>query len=85
MSKRLQVLLDEKEFAEIRRAARSRRMTTAEWVRQALRSARRAEPRTEAGKKLDVVRAAARHEYPAPDIEQMLREIETGYLGEPPR
>ncbi|HEX6314756.1 MAG TPA: hypothetical protein VFZ73_07850 [Gemmatimonadaceae bacterium] len=44
MSKRLQVLLEESELAEIRRAARLSRMTVAEWVRQALRRARREEP-----------------------------------------
>ena len=85
MSKRLQVLLDEREFAEIRQSARRQRMTTAEWVRQALRAARRAEPRAASRKKLDVLRAAARHAFPAPDIDQMLREIERGYLGQPSR
>lgn len=81
MSKRLQVLLDEKELGEIQRVARRHRMTTAEWVRQALRAARRAAPSSGAAKKLGVVRAAARHAFPAPDIEQMLREIEGGYVG----
>ena len=33
--KRLQVVLDAKELAEIQRHARQQRMTTAEWVRQA--------------------------------------------------
>jgi hypothetical protein len=80
MSKRLQVLLDDKELQEIQRSARQQRMTTAEWVRRALRAARRSEPRSAARKKLDVVRAAARHGFPAPDIDQMLGEIERGYL-----
>jgi hypothetical protein len=40
MSKRMQVLLDEPEWKEIRRAARAQRMTVAEWVRQTLRAAR---------------------------------------------
>jgi hypothetical protein len=85
MSKRLQVLLQDKELAEIQRSARRRQMTTAEWVRQALRAARRAEPRVATRKKLDVVRAASRHAFPAPDVDQMLREIERGYLGDPSR
>ena len=42
MSKRLQVLLDEPEWREIQKAARAERKTVAEWVRQALRTARRA-------------------------------------------
>jgi hypothetical protein len=85
MSKRLQVLLDEAEWREIQRAARAQRMTVAEWVRGALRTARRREPLGDAAKKLDVVRAAARHGFPSGDIQQMLAEVERGYLGESPR
>lgn len=85
MSKRLQVLLDEVELAEIRKTARRNRMTTAEWVRQALRAARRREPGGDAKKKLDVVRAAAAHAFPTADIGQMLAEIERGYLEDGPR
>lgn len=81
MSKRLQVLLDNAELAEIQRAARRERMSTAEWVRQALRSARRAVPSGDAKRKLDAVRVAARHNFPAADIDQMLAEIERGYSG----
>jgi hypothetical protein len=85
MSKRLQVLLSEKELAEIQQSARKQQMTTAEWVRQALRAARRAEPRAASRKKLDVIRAAARHAFPAPDIDQMIDEIERGYLADSTR
>ena len=73
--------MDEDELREIQRIARTRRMTVAEGVRQALRSAGEREPLREASKKLEVVRAAARHSYPAGDIEQMLGEIERGYAG----
>jgi hypothetical protein len=79
MSKRLQVLLEKAELAEIQKLARRHHMTTAEWVRQALRAARRAEPRSEARKKLATVRAAAQHGLPTADIDRMLREIERGY------
>jgi hypothetical protein len=85
MSKRLQVLLDEPELREIERAARSRQLTVAEWVRQALRAARRREPRGDPGKKLAVVRAAARHAYPTADIDEMLAQIERGYTSGSPR
>ena len=85
MSKRLQVLLEEAELREIQRSARRHRMTVAEWVRQALRAARRSEPRSDAGKKLQVVRAAAEHHFPTADIDEMLRQIESGYLDAPPR
>jgi hypothetical protein len=82
MSKRLQVLLDERELRDIQRIARARRLTVAEWVRQALRAASRQEPLGDAGKKLAVVRAAARHAFPTGDIAQMLEEVERGYTGQ---
>jgi hypothetical protein len=85
MSKRLQVLLEESELREIRRAARRHRMTVAEWVRQALRTARRGTPRSDTGRKLQVVRAAARHTFPTADIDEKLRQIERGYFDESPR
>jgi hypothetical protein len=81
MSKRLQVLLDDAELAEIRKTARRQRMTTAEWVRQALRAARRAVPTADSGRKLAAVRAASRNAFPTADIDRMLGEIERGYLG----
>jgi hypothetical protein len=81
MSKRLQVLLSESEWRELQRSSRAQGTTMAEWVRRALRAARRAESHGDAGRKLEVVRAAARHEYPVADIGQMLEEIERGYLG----
>ncbi len=81
MSKRLQVVLDDSELADIQQSARRSRMTTAEWVRQALRAARRTEPRGDVKKKLEVVREGARHDFPTADIDGMLDEIERGYLG----
>ena len=80
MSKRLQVLLDDAEMRELQRAARAQRMTVAEWVRQALRAARRQAPAGDARKKLEVVRHAARQAFPTADIGDMLAEIEHGYL-----
>lgn len=79
MSERLQVLLDPAELAEIRAVARRNRMTVAEWVRQALRAARKDEPAIDSSRKLQVVREAARGDYPTADIGQMLTEIEHGY------
>lgn len=81
MSTRLQVLLDESEMKEIRRAARRRRMTVSDWVRTVLRDGRQAEPGTAARTKLEVVRAASEHSFPVADVEQLLEEIESGYRG----
>ena len=81
MTKRLQVLLEEPEWKEIRRTARAHRMTVAEWVRQALRSARRASSSKDPEAKLAAIRRAARCAHPTADIDQMNAEIERGYLG----
>jgi len=84
MTKRLQVLLDESELREIQLLARAQRVTVAEWVRGVLRTARRQQPTGEAGKKLEIVRSAARYAYPTADIDAMLGEIERGYIGKRP-
>ena len=84
MAKRLQVILQDPEYREIQRVARSRRMSIAEWVRQALAVARRQEPLGNVSQKLDAIRAAARHSFPTADIDTMLAEIESGYLGKRP-
>lgn len=82
MTTRLQVLLADDEIAEIRRVAKRHRMTVAEWVRQALRQARRDESVVDPRRKLAAVREAARGDYPTTDIQQMLTEIEGGYLSD---
>jgi hypothetical protein len=75
----MQILLKDLEYREIQRAARSRNMSVAEWVRQALSLVRRSEPSGSIGKKLETIRAAARAEFPTADIDRMLTEIELGY------
>lgn len=84
MTKRLQVLLEEDEFAEIRRAAGRRRVSVAEWVRSALRQARAADAARPAAEKLRAVRASTRHDFPTGSIEEVLAEIERGYAGPTP-
>lgn len=81
MAKRLQVILQDPEYRDIQRAARSRRLSIAEWVRQALALARRQEPSRGVAQKLEAIRAAARHSFPTADIDTMLAEIEAGYTG----
>ena len=80
MGKRLQVVLQDSEYREIQQMARSRHLSLAEWVRQALDLARRREPLGDTGKKLDVIRAAARHDYPVSDIGGMLTEMDRDTL-----
>jgi len=81
MSKRLQVLIPDKEMSEIQRLARRERLTVGEWVRRVLRQARASRPATEPETKLSAVRRAVEHSFPTADIDQMLREIERGYEG----
>jgi len=80
MTKRLQVLLDDDELAEIQELARRRRQTTAAWVRDALRKAREDTVYPDPVRKLRAVREASAHGYPVADLGPMLDEIERGYL-----
>ena len=64
----------------MQRLARTERMTLAEWVRQALRHARREAPVGGIDDKLDAIRRATRHAFPTGDIDQMTAEIERGYM-----
>ena len=82
MSKRLQVVLDDSELREFQRIARRNRMTVSEWVRQALRRARAQESPLAPKTRLDHIRAAARHEYPTGEIDEILAEIERGYTSD---
>lgn len=76
----MQVLVDEAEWKEIRRTARSQRLTVAEWVRQTLRSARQARSSRDSHEKIAAIRAAMKFAHPTADLDQMNAEIERGYL-----
>jgi hypothetical protein len=78
VAKRLQLILEEPEYREIQRAARSRHALIAEWIRQALELALRRERVSSTGEKLEIIRAAAQHEFPVGDIGDMLAEIQRG-------
>jgi hypothetical protein len=79
MAKRLQVIVQDSEYRDIQRAARLRHISVAEWVREALVQACKSAPSREAASKLEVIRAAARMDFPTADIDRMLEEIEHGY------
>jgi hypothetical protein len=83
MSKRLQVILDDREMKEIRTLARRRRMTVADWVRGALRAAKAQEPAADPSRKLRALAAATSHSFPTADIDEMLAQIERGYSDDP--
>lgn len=77
MTKRLHVLLDDAELRWIQRHARGKGMSTAEWVRQALRAAGEAERGTDPRRKLEAIRTACRFEFPVGEIDELLAEIES--------
>lgn len=79
MTKRLQVLLEDDELADIQALAKRRRQTTAAFVREALRSAREAADHPSPEVKLRAIREASAHAFPVGDIDEMLAEIERGY------
>ena len=81
MSKRLQVLLPDREMSDIQSLAKREHLTVGEWVRRALREAQANRPTVEAETKLSAVRHAATFSFPTTDLEQMLSEIERGYEG----
>lgn len=85
MTKRLQVLLDEPEWREVQRAARAERTTVAEWVRKALRAARKARSSADVDTRLTAIRTAAAHQFPAGSVDEMNAEIARGYMGTEPR
>ncbi|MCP3994035.1 MAG: antitoxin, partial [bacterium] len=76
----LQVILSDDEYEELRLVASSAGVTVSEWVRQALRKMRSDRSLLAADGKIEAVRTAAKHSYPTADIDEMLTEIETGYL-----
>ncbi len=72
-------MLRDQEMTEIRRLARRERLTVGEWVRRALREARKQKPLNDPEAKLKAIRRGAELSFPTADIEQMLSEIERGY------
>ena len=82
MRTRLQVVIDDVELAEYRRLAVLEGLTLSAWVRRSLRLAARDETSGGVERKLAAIRGATRYDFPTADIDQMLREIESGYRNE---
>ena len=79
MSKRLQVLLPEEEFARIQSVASSQHIAVGEFVRRELRKSCETLGARSVEAKLKAIRKAAEYNFPTADIEQMNAEIEKGY------
>ena len=84
MSKRLQIVVDEDEVRRFAQCAKAEGLTLSSWARQALRAAEREVSMGNPDAKLAAIRAAYQFDFPAPDIETMLEEIERGYVSVDP-
>lgn len=78
MSTRLQVVLDAAELAAFRDAAQRAGLTLSQWVRTSLRQAQRATSPHDVESRRHAILAAAEHQFPAPEIDTMLAEIDSG-------
>lgn len=80
MSKRLQVLLEPREYRGFQQLAKQAGLSLGEWVRQALRRMAGSKPRKTPEEKRAAIQRALQYNCPSGDIEQILAEIESGYL-----
>ena len=80
MSKRLQVLLEPKEYRTFQQIAKEMGLSLGEWVRRALRRATQETSRKSPEEKIAAIRRYENANAPTCDIDQMLEEIESGYL-----
>jgi hypothetical protein len=71
--------MDREEYGQLENAARSRRMSVGEWVRQVLRAGIREQSMKDPEERLGRVRLmAAEADFPSGDIDQMNEEIRRG-------
>ena len=70
----------DQEMSDIQILAQREHLTVGEWVRRTLREARAHKSVKDPATKLEAIRRAAEYNFPEVDIDQMLREIEQGYL-----
>lgn len=79
MSKRLQVLLSDAEYARVQKLAKRRKQTLGAFVRETLRSVVPPRSVDHSSEKLKVIEKAARYSFPIADLDVLLAEIESGY------
>jgi hypothetical protein len=79
MSKRLQVLIDPKEYRQFARIARAKGLSLGEWVRQELRrGAKEISVRDPEERLRRIRRIAEEGSHPTGSIEEMLADIDKG-------
>ncbi len=79
----MQIILNDDEMTEIKKLAKQEKMTVSAWVRRAISHEKRERPIQQVKKKLELVRRSSQFQYPTADIENMLADIETGYISGP--
>ena len=79
MSKRLQVLFEEREYKAFQRLAKNQGLSLGEWVRLALRDVANRLSTKSPQSKLKNIRKSAKQSYPSGDIDEILSQIESGY------
>ena len=80
MSTRLQVILSEHEAASLKELAAREGVSVSEWVRRSLREASRRQTSGKSEERLAAISVGAAYSFPTADIDDMLAEIERGYV-----
>ncbi|MBI2896712.1 MAG: hypothetical protein HYY06_24350 [Deltaproteobacteria bacterium] len=78
MSRRLQIVMPDDEYAAVVRAARLRKRPVAQLVRESLRRTLEEDRERPADERIAAVLRFARYSGPTGDIDRMLAEIESG-------
>lgn len=78
MSKRLQLIMKEKEIERLRRCAQRGGLTLSEWARQALERARRDQEGPTPEQKRNALDRALQCGHPTGDLDEVLADIERG-------
>lgn len=73
------MVVKEDDLARYERSAQASGQTLSEWVRQAMNAAERRTSSGDVEAKLAAVRKAATYNFPVPDIDTLLAEIDTRY------
>ena len=73
-----QVSLDDEEYAHLEHISAFRKITVEQWIQEIIRRDM-ADYRRQSERIKKVIEDAGRLEFPTADIEQMLKEIESGY------
>ena len=79
MKKICQVLMEDTEYEDIKHIASRRKMTVEQWI-EATVSEARADYHRRVERIRRVIEEASHKNFPTADIEDMLKEIESGYL-----